>query len=169
MIDIAELTRMIGLPDHEQQTVRAFVDEPGPFTAEQAAEFVHVWKRTNSEGVYEPENLAELERPYIAAARAAALGQGPQPEPARFDPDALPRFTPSLDGRGTEQVDTSGFESGWWTHLHEGDDYSIYWTATGLVLHCMLCEPAEIPLGGHRADLGTVLRAVANHRRTRRH
>src|SRR5687768_1545841 len=42
-IDLAELTKCLGRPDHEQQAVAAFADSQGPWTEDEATLIEHVW------------------------------------------------------------------------------------------------------------------------------
>ena len=56
-VDLAELTRRCGEPDHRQQGIAAFADSLGPWTEAEADLIVRIWTNTDSEtGVYtEPQ------------------------------------------------------------------------------------------------------------------
>jgi hypothetical protein len=56
-IDLAELTRRCGEPEHRQQLIAAFADGLGPWTLTEAREISHAWTYTDAEtGVYtDPE------------------------------------------------------------------------------------------------------------------
>jgi hypothetical protein len=56
-VDLAELTSRLGLDAHAQQGVASFMGSSGPWTEEQAARMVSIWRSTDPEtGVYtDPE------------------------------------------------------------------------------------------------------------------
>lgn len=58
MVDLAELTRMIGLEPDQQSAVQAFTGDPygTTWTDAEAAELVRVWNATDSDGIYRGEN-----------------------------------------------------------------------------------------------------------------
>jgi hypothetical protein len=55
-VDLAELTRRCGEPEHRQHGIAAFADSAGPWTEDEADLIVRVWTNTDDDGVYtEPQ------------------------------------------------------------------------------------------------------------------
>jgi hypothetical protein len=63
IVDLAELTRRCGEPEHRQHGIAAFADSQGPWTEAEADLIVRVWTNTDSEtGVYVDPEQGEQSR-----------------------------------------------------------------------------------------------------------
>lgn len=52
MVDLAEMTRRLGLPDDQQSAVAAFMGSSGPWTEQEARELMRIYRNTHN-GVYQ--------------------------------------------------------------------------------------------------------------------
>lgn len=55
MVTLAELTTMLGLPDHEQSAVASFTGKPygSQWTQEEAREICEIWAGTGADGFHD--------------------------------------------------------------------------------------------------------------------
>lgn len=100
---------------------------------------------------------------YLTAARAAALGVGPQPEPARISGWHFE------DGQadavaGSELPDNAG----WWVAVSEGKNFRLRAHSTGLKIVCGACGAEEwVSHDASYFDLTALMLAIHAHRDSR--